>query len=318
MPTLEENRSKKCTLATPERILVATDLRDTDYVVPYAIAQAKACGAQVTLVHALPPSDVVPMDGAMIRYVDKTKIVGDVRVMLSGVARQFESQGVSCDTAVRDGIARNVIPEELSRTDATRLIMGTHGRGKLGQLILGSVAHDLITETNVPVFVVGPHARDSVHHATPRKILHPVSLMGDYRECFHLALAIAQSYGAELILLHILDQHLNASMDPARTIAWANRALNALIPDGTEPAPPILTTVTSGKVAEEILKAAAQTGADWIVLGAEGRAPFWSFDQSAAYKVLIAADCPVLTLRHEPSRTEAAVNFKEVHFTSPL
>ncbi len=80
---------------------------------PHAIAQAKSCGAQVTLVHALSPSDVVPMDGAAIPYVDKTKIVRDVRVILLSVARQFESEGIACDTAVRDGIPSDVIPEEL-------------------------------------------------------------------------------------------------------------------------------------------------------------------------------------------------------------
>ncbi len=155
MQTFANNNVGTCNLAEPDRILVATDLTDTDYLLPHAIAQAKACGAQVTLVHALPTSDVAPMDGAMIPYIDKAKILRDIRVSLLSVARRFESQGIICDTAVREGGAVDVIAEEINRTHSTRLIMGSHGRGKLGQLTLGSVTHELIANLKVPVFCGG-------------------------------------------------------------------------------------------------------------------------------------------------------------------
>jgi nucleotide-binding universal stress UspA family protein len=296
---------------------VATDLTDTDCLATHAIAQAKASGAKVTLVHALAPWDAVPMDGSVIPYVDKAMIARDVRVMLLGTARQFESQGIACDVVVRDGCAGEVIREELERINATRLIMGTHGRGKLGQLTLGSVAHDLIAKVPVPIFVVGPHARDSVQHVTPRSILHPVSLLGDYRESLHLALQIAQAYEAELTLLHVLDRNVNQSIDPKRIIAWAQNALDALIPNATSPVFPVHTRVVSGNLAEEILKAAVQTNADWIVLGADGGLRSWFFPESAACKMVATAPCPVLTLRHQPSQTEPT-SLEEVHFTSPL
>ena len=39
-------------LVQPRQILVATDLCDSNYLLPVAIAQAKATGAHLTLVHA--------------------------------------------------------------------------------------------------------------------------------------------------------------------------------------------------------------------------------------------------------------------------
>lgn len=311
-----ENRFQKCTLAAPDRILVATDLIDTKYLVPHAVAQARATGAQVTLVHAIPPSDLMVIDPDAIPYVDRSKILRDARVEMLGMARQIESQGVACDTAVREGRASEVIREELGRIDATRLILGTHGRGKLGQLVLGSVAQELISRVDIPVFVVGPYAHDPVQHATPRRILHPVSLMGDYQESVDLALDIAQTYRAELTLLHVLDRDVAKNVNPQRTLEWAKNALVALVPDGTKLVPPAHTMVTTGKLAEEVLKAADHTNANWIVLGADGAYRFWPFNESAAYKVLTAANCPVLTLRHEPYRAEVR-NLEEVHFTSP-
>src|SRR5260370_8186330 len=111
------NVIEKCALAAPDRILVATDLTDTEYLVPYVIAQAQVAGAGITLVHAILPSNPVPSDLAAI--------VRDARVMLHGVARQIESRGITCNAAVREGRSSEVIPEELDRTDPTRPILAT-------------------------------------------------------------------------------------------------------------------------------------------------------------------------------------------------
>lgn len=317
MQSLVKERFKQCTMAAPDQILVATDLTDMEYLLPHVVTQAQATGARVRLVHAIPPSDLAPIEAAAIPYVDTSEIVRDTRIMMLGVARQLESQGIACDTTVKEGSPSEVIREELERTDATRLILGTHGRGKLGQLILGSVAQGLISRVNIPVFLVGPHAREGVQHATPRKVLHPVSLMGSYRESVELALEIAQAYRAELTLLHVLDRDTAEEVNPERTIEWAKRALEALVSDGVNLVPPVHTLVTTGKLAEAILKAADQTNADWIVLGTAGSHRVWPFNESAAYKVLVAASRPVLTLRHEPYRLET-MKPEEVHFTSPL
>jgi len=50
-------------LAAPSSIVVATDLTDTERLLPRAIAQAKRTGAQITLVHALAIPDSVLLGG---------------------------------------------------------------------------------------------------------------------------------------------------------------------------------------------------------------------------------------------------------------
>lgn len=317
MQALIKNQFEKFALAAPDKILVATDLTDTDSLLPHAIAQAKAGGAQVTLIHALAPSDTVAVAGAMAPYVDKAKIARDARVALLTAARRLDSEGIHCETAVVNGLPSEVIPKELLRTGATRLIMRTHGRGKLGQLAMGSVALELMTKVNVPVFAVGPHVRPDVRSTMPKKILHPVSFTDAYRDSLSLALNVAQTYRAELTLLHVLDEDQNSTMNPERALVWAKNALQALIPNTTKLAPPVHVEVASGRLVEEILKATERGDADWIVLGVGGAVRIWPFSEGAAYKVLTAAKCPVLTLRHEPFLTEA-VNVEEVHFTFPV
>lgn len=315
MQDLVETLFKKCSLAAPDRILVATDLTDTEYLTPHAIAQAIACGASITLVSAVIPGDSLPVEAGAIAYVDSSKINRDVRLKLLGIAREIEAHGISCNIAVKSGYAADVIREEILHTGAARLIMGSHGHRGLSRLVLGSVAQELITGVDIPVFVVGPHARGTIRHVTPRKILLPVSLMGDYQESVHLALDIAQTYRAELTLLHVLDRDIADSIDSDRVLRWAKQALDTFIPHADDLVPPVHTLVTVGKLADEILQAADQTGADWIVLGADGCRRLGPFPASAAYKVLTSAKCPVLTLRHAPHRDQPRKRLEEVHFT---
>ncbi len=93
--------------------------------------------------------------------------------------------------------------------------------------------------------------------------------------------------------------------------------LEELAPDDLSFGHPVHTLVSTGALAEEIVKVAHQTDADWIVLGAEGGNRVLAFHEHAAYHVLTKATCPVLTLRHEPYRA-TLMKREEVHFTSPM
>jgi len=139
--------------AMPERILVATDMTDTDALVPHAIAQARANGAEVMLLHAVAESAAV--DEAEGDYLAKVKRLRDLRVELLGVARRFESQGIACATAVRNGAASEVICAELDRCSVSRIILGAGGREGVGPFLPGSVARELDGRVGVPISVVG-------------------------------------------------------------------------------------------------------------------------------------------------------------------
>jgi nucleotide-binding universal stress UspA family protein len=299
------------------RILVATDLTDGDHLVPYAVAQAKRDGAKVTLVHAILPANAFPIEPAAAPYFDQSMLAHEGRLMLLGIAEQIESQGVSCDVVLKHGFPTDIIREEINRTGATRLILGTHGRGKLGQLVLGSVANELLGSVDVPVFAVGPQAIAFPTHLAPKRILHAVSLMGDYKKSAEIAVDLARSYGAELTLLHVLESGVEDTVNPARTLTWAEKALVALKPMKQDGEQPIHTRVRSGDLVKEILTTANETNADWILLGVDGAPPFLPFRNSTAYKVIAAAKCPVLTTRHDHSRP-ARQNADDTYFSAMI
>ena len=123
---------------------------------------------------------------------------------------------------------------------------------------------------------------------------------GISEEASAFALDLAQIHRAELTLLHVLDSDVQAQINPERTFSWAEHALRSLIPPIQDLRFATQTQVTSGNLVESVVHTAAAIAADWIVLGVDGTLPFWRFRDTAAYKVLARADCPVLTIRHAP------------------
>jgi nucleotide-binding universal stress UspA family protein len=284
-------------LAAPDHILVATDLGDGDYLMPHAIAQAKASGARVTLFHVIQPGDVAAFESGAVAYINEVTLDRDVHQVLKRMAGEMQAHGIYCDIHMRHGYAADAICAEISRTGAQRLIMGTHGY------------RQLLRRIDVPIFAVGPGTHDTPEHVvpqpehvTPRRILHPVSYRGDYKKGVGLALDLAQAYCAELTLLHVLNPEVQEQINPERTLAWAERAIGALAPPAEELRFPIQVRATTGNVAEEVLRVANETRADWIVLGVDGGFPSWPLADTIAYKLLARAACPVLALRHEPQR----------------
>ena len=312
MQTFAEDRFQKGILAAPDRILVATDLTDGDYLLPQVIAQAKAGNAHVTLVHAIVPVNLLPIEGGAISYADQEKIDEEVQLILLGLAAKIQSEGITCDVVAQHGFAADVVQEQIRTTNANRLIMGTHGRNKLAQFALGSVANELLRNINIPTLVLGPHAHGGGGHSLPRRVLHPISLLGDYKGAVGFAMDLAQAYHAELTLLHVLAPDAVEAINSERTFAWAHNALTALAPNGEDLVPPIYTRVACGNLVEEILKVASEIKADWIVLGVDPAFPFWPFRDSTAYKTIAAASCPVLTIRHEHSRAELEIGEEKI------
>ena len=54
----------------PDKILVASDLTDIDYLIPHAISQCKACAASLVLGHVIPPVESESLEEAVYLVAD--------------------------------------------------------------------------------------------------------------------------------------------------------------------------------------------------------------------------------------------------------
>jgi len=297
--------------AAPASIVVATDLTDTDYLLPHAIAQAKASHAALILVHAVLPHESMPVETGAIPYYDPLRMDRDARLLLENLAREIREQGMECATAVRHGFVPDVVAEVVKNSGAGRLILGTHGRRGLKKFVLGSMARQLLETVDVPVCTVGPRAHKGAT-GTPGIILHPVSLAGSHEVSAELSLSLGKQFGAQVMFLHVIAPGPGTAREPGRAVTTANEELYGLIPEEALPWTRVQARVALGTVVSEILAVADEIQAGLIVLGVHAPAHSWlPGTEPAAYKILVSAPCPVLSLRVSAPVREKAEHKEE-------
>jgi nucleotide-binding universal stress UspA family protein len=231
------------------------------------------------------------------------------------------SQGSKCKinaTLIKHGpIAPAVL--SLAAEDGTDLIViGTHGRGGLSKLALGSVAEELLRIAPCPVMTVGPkaHVAEVGGRCGLRTILFATDFGKGSTKALPLAVRLAKVYEAKLILLHMISPMPATSSSlsayaPATAAAdeveeWEGSSRKRSLQELRDCLPPEtgLTQepefiVGTDFFPEGVLAAAEKFKADLIVMGATGKAAArmaahvpWS----AVHEVLRKAPCPVLTM----------------------
>lgn len=283
--------------AAPGKIVVATDLTDTEYLLPHAIAQAKASNASLILVHTVLPHESMPVETGAVPYYDPLRMDRDARLMLDSLARDIRGQGIDCVTAVRHGFVPDIVAEVVRNSGAERLILGTHGRRGLKKFVLGSVARQLLETIDVPVCTIGPRAHKKTGDE-PMSILHPVSLAGLHESSAALSISLARQFSAQVTLLHIIMPGAAVSRDPAAALTAATAELHKLVPQNAMALTQVRAQIGRGNIVQEILSAAQESKAGLLVLGVHAPAHSWlPGTEPAAYKILVSAPCPVISLK---------------------
>ncbi|HEY2015152.1 MAG TPA: universal stress protein, partial [Bryobacteraceae bacterium] len=231
MKTLDQTVFSNRTFVVPDKILVATDLADADYLIPHAVAQARACGSTLTLAHVIPPGQAVPLDASAMPYLDVSEMRREAEQTLKRVAAQAEASGIPCDILVTEGNPREQITAMTREVKAGRILAGTHGRRHLKKFLLGSVAHEILRSADVPVCTIGPHAHEASSFGAPRKILHPVSLCAGFEDSARVAIEMAQFYRADLTLLHVLARSVESQGDSSRVVGWTKSEMRRVVPE---------------------------------------------------------------------------------------
>lgn len=298
MKTLDARAAATRALVVPEKILVATDLTDLDYLIPHAVAQGRACGAALTLIHVIPPGEALSLNARAIPYEDSAAMAAEATKRLEAAAADIRDRGIPCDVLVVHGFPREQIPQAARDIGAGRIVAGTHGRRRLRRFLLGSVAYDILRAAEIPVYTIGPHAHEASGFGAPQRILHPVSLTEGFDESARIAFDLAQFYRADITLLHVLNEELRTQPDLERITAWTKSELQRVIPEEAELWTHARVQVEIGDVVEQVLDVSAEVSADLIVLGLASEAGFWPIrGDDTVYRLIGQAKSPVLSIR---------------------
>jgi nucleotide-binding universal stress UspA family protein len=112
---------------------------------------AAASGDEVVVVHVI---EVMPMRGGLERELDGDR---EGTEATSRVVRELEGVGVPVKAELLRALAGRVprlIMESARAHAAGVIVLGSHGRGDLTALLLGSVAHKFLHLADRPVLIV--------------------------------------------------------------------------------------------------------------------------------------------------------------------
>jgi nucleotide-binding universal stress UspA family protein len=295
--------------AHPRVILVATGQNDLDRLMPNAIEQASQTGARLILLHVIAASAVRSVGAAGMPYYGSTSVVEQVEKELLEWSGRAQLKGVLCEAVVREGNPTQQVIAAIRQFDADRVLLGTRNRSKIGKLLIGSVAEQVLRSVNIPVITVGPEAHlPEAFGDRNRVVLHATTLRETSRPSAALACSIAVSLHARIVLLHVLPPADEMARDGLMTglDSLAIHELRKLAAEtGVDCCSAVEPVVIHGNPSIEILSESVERRANLIVLGATQRSALGNLARDRIiYRVLAHARCPVLTLR-EPLEAPA-------------
>jgi len=300
-----------------KRILIATDFSHVSQVAQHwGLALARRCGSEVYFAHANSPEarGAIPMD-SLPKEIDRSQIEAESQMKM--LADRARAEGIASHTMVQQGGASAVIPRIIQEAGIDLLVLGTHGRGGLKKLVLGSVAEELLRLVSCPVLTVGPNVAPSAStRGNFERILFATDFGPGATKALPYALFLAKEYSARLVLLHMIPPIpvIQIGMESYGAANYtvggltneestarqeSKRRLKQLLLPETEQVFEPEYVVASDFLPEGILDVAAERRAGLIVMGAtrpRSARAVAHIPWTVVHHVLSDAQCPVLTV----------------------
>jgi nucleotide-binding universal stress UspA family protein len=296
-------------------VLIATDFSEASQKpLRHALAIARHYGAKFYLAHVVSHIGYT-IAGPESLQLTTEKTRKDAQELEHELLESRALAGLNYEFIVREGSVWEQLELVIRDKQVDLVVVGTHGRGGLGKLLLGSIAEKIFRHADCFVVTVGPGSyEDSLVEKTKavRPFLFATNFGPASLHALPYAISFANHFGARLVALHILPAapipesfhwsstgNLLQMRDQAR-MASLKRLEELTLQNGPMAAKPEFM-VKFGIPGEQILQASHDLKADLIVLGlkhhthieTESHMP-WAI----AYKVVCGARCPVLTIRN--------------------
>ena len=144
------------------KLLVCVDLSESTEIIVKKIEEiTKALPAKVWLLHnAVPEPDVVEfkVDPQAARESLAKKFHVEHR-QIQELANRMRKADVDTTALLVHGATVETILKEASELEVDMIVVGSHGRGAMHQLLVGSVSEGIIHKSRYPVLVIPTHKR---------------------------------------------------------------------------------------------------------------------------------------------------------------
>lgn len=179
-----------------------------EHALPLAATIARHVGAGVHIVHAHRPDDPRHPDWYLpVEQRSEPEALKFERAYLEVISQKLRAVGVSCSSALLEGLAVPSLCDHVKSSLADLVVMTTHGRGPLSRFWLGSVADAFVRQISVPLVLVRPQEEptDLAAEVALQHILIPLDGSTHAEAILEPALAIGEAMGAVYTLLCVVQ-----------------------------------------------------------------------------------------------------------------
>jgi nucleotide-binding universal stress UspA family protein len=160
MTELAERRPKGQVSRPVRKVLLATDLSRTSLpATNEAFAVAGRLRAELLIVSVIDTASLRLPGGRFLARVDQVR--EHRQAAAQELVQRGRREGVPVQFLVWEGEPGEAILEAATAEGADIIVLGSHGRGAIGRLLLGSVSERVVRQAAVPVVVVRADADKS-------------------------------------------------------------------------------------------------------------------------------------------------------------
>lgn len=261
----------------------------------------------VVLVSVIKDSDV-SVPGPMNRE-DLRRVEWIVQERLNIARMALEGQGLRVLTHVRYGSPARQILEVAEEERVNLIILGAQGKTLGQELLLGSVAYEVVRGATTPVLIqkalvvreMGHVQCQIVCEGMFKRVLHPTDFSACADAAFQLVKRLKGCGTQEVLVLHVQDERIMRHRSPEQVAAFDQEDIGRL--EGLchklhlfgLQARPLLR---HGHPVQETLRVAEEEGVTLIALGSYGRSALKEILTGSTFEnVLRLSRLPVLVVR---------------------
>src|ERR1039458_6114755 len=272
----------------------------------YEYAQSLASHHKATLFlqHVLYSLRPLPLDNFYTDSYEKIcqQLRADAEEKLQQFAERHARTEIRPQCFVQDGSVTDLILSQAEERAVNLIVMGTHGLRGIDRLMLGSVTERVLRRARRPVLAVrkpAHHVISSVHDPEPihlRKMLLCMDFSDHAHRASEYAVSMAKEYGAELTLLHVLEDMPRSTDLESATEKVAKQLEESIVPKARE-GHIDRKSVRIGKPYQQIIQLALEAQTDLVIMGVRGHGALdAAIFGSTAYRVIQLGSCPVLAV----------------------
>lgn len=292
------------------RVLFPSDFSAYANAVFDCLPQLKEAGMRQVVLLGIISTGQVPMAGSINKEALE-RVRWGVEEKLNIARLALEGQGVRVATRVEYGVPPVEITRVASEERVDLIFMGAQGKSLVQELLLGSVAHQVVRTAPVPVLIQKFHVVRDMGHVECRRVcarmFTRILAPTDFSDCAEAAFGVVKKLkgaGAEeVILLHVQDERTMKHRPPEQLAEFdrldreqLEEMCRALTLHGLRSK----ALLRHGIPFLETLKVAEEEEVCLIVLGSRGRSAIAELVAGSTFENVVRhSRKPVLVIRGE-------------------